>query len=122
MRIQRDMSIRMGMLIVLASTPVATESQTVTELAVAEHLSAIGAQYYGSWTCPACKRQSELFGSEALDKLPYVECNKPEEKPTEARMCRNANLRVFPTWDFPDGTRLEGIQSLDRLKKTSGLK
>ena len=81
----------------------------------------IGARIYGSWTCPACRYQLNLFGPEASADIPYVECNKPDQYPDQALICRKADLRVYPTWELSDGSRLEGVQSLDTLRRWSGL-
>ena len=89
---------------------------------LAQHLSAIGVRFYGSWTCPACHRQLKLFSLEKSDAIPYVECNKPEQFPDQAKLCREADLRVYPTWERSDGSRLEGVQSLETLGRWSGLK
>ena len=90
-------------------------------LSLAQHLKAMGVRFYGSWTCPACKRQLNLFGLQDSDAIPYVECNKPEQYPDQAKLCRNADLRVYPTWELSDGSRLEGVQSLETLRRWSGL-
>ena len=90
-------------------------------LRLAQHLKAIGVRFYGSWTCPACKRQLNLFGLNDIDAVPYVECHKPEQYPDQAQLCRNADLRVYPTWELSDGSRLEGVQSLETLRRWSGL-
>ncbi len=90
-------------------------------LRLAQHLKAIGVRFYGAWTCPACKRQLNLFGLSDIDAVPYIECNKPEKYPDQAKLCRNADLRVYPTWELSDGSRLEGVQSLETLRRWSGL-
>ena len=90
-------------------------------LRLAQHLKAIGVRFYGAWTCPACKRQLNLFGLSDIDAVPYIECNKPEKYPDQAKLCRKADLRVYPTWELSDGSRLEGVQSLETLRRWSGL-
>ena len=97
-----------------------TEASSPQQLA--QHLKAIGVRFYGSWTCPACHRQLKLFSLENSDAIPYVECNKPKEFPDQAKLCREADLRVYPTWERSDGSRLEGVQSLETLGRWSGLK
>ena len=87
-----------------------------------QHLKANGIRFYGSWTCPACHRQLKLFSPERRNTIPYVECNKPEQFPDQAKLCREADLRVYPTWERSDGSRLEGVQSLETLGRWSGLK
>ena len=89
---------------------------------LAEHLRSMGARFYGSWTCPACFRQMNLFGKQAGMTVPYVECNKPKQLPDQAAACRVANIRAFPTWVLPDGRRKVGLQSLETLSSWSGLR
>ena len=88
---------------------------------LAQHLKDRGIRFYGSWSCPACQIQLKLFGIDSKNDVPYVECNKPEIYPEQARQCRLARLRVYPTWEHSDGRRLEGVQSLDTLRRWSGL-
>ena len=89
---------------------------------LAQHLKAIGSRFYGSWTCPACQRQLALFNLTDKSAIPYIECNKPEEYPDQAKICQSAELSVYPTWELRDGSRLEGVQSLETLQRWSGLK
>jgi hypothetical protein len=46
------------------------------QLELVRRLRERGALYYGAWWCPACFRQKNLFGQEAGNQLPYVECEK----------------------------------------------
>ena len=97
------------------------QASTTQALNLSEHLSRIGARFYGAWTCPACVRQMELFGKQAAVLVPYVECRMPEQRPKEAAACREAEVRAYPTWLLPDGQRKEGVQSIDELSRWSGL-
>lgn len=92
------------------------------QLAVASHLKAIGAVFYGSWSCPACFRQMSLFGKQAGAEVPYVECRKPKQLPKQAAACINAEVRAYPTWVLPDGSRREGLQSIEELAIWTNLK
>ena len=83
------------------------------QTALSEHLSQRGALFYGAWWCPACFMQKNLFGKQAGNRLPYVECDKSDAG--RAR-CEAASIRAFPTWDLPGKPRLEGVQSLETLK------
>ena len=101
--------------------PSSNSASSTGPLRLAQHLKEIGVRFYGAWTCPACKRQLNLFGLQDSDAIPYVECNKPEQYPDQAKLCQNAVLRVYPTWELSDGSRLEGVQSLETLRRWSGL-
>merc|ERR1719379_1208315 len=53
--------------------PVETES-TAEQLALAKHLQATGALFYGAHWCRFCGVQRTLFGAAAAAALPYLEC------------------------------------------------
>ena len=72
-------------------------------LELTQHLKAIGAKFYGAWTCPACFKQMNLFGKQAGADLTYVECRKPKQLPDQADACIAAEIRAYPTWVLPDG-------------------
>jgi len=66
---------------------------------------------YGSETCQYCQKQKATFG-DSFKNIVYVECTKEFE--------RCSKLKWVPTWEFKDGTQLEGFQELSVLsKKTS---
>lgn len=89
-----------------ALSPIALE-------ALAKCLSDQGALMYGTYWCPVCQSQKEMFG-DAAQFLPYVECT---ERPQE---CVDAGVRGFPTWIFRDGTELIGLQEAEDLARASG--
>jgi len=91
-------------------------TSTPAQMQLADDLQQAGLKYYGSWRCPACHYQGRLFGKEATERLPYVECAKPEELPLEAMACRAVSIRAYPTWIHPSGERREGVQSLQALE------
>ena len=68
--------------------------------ALADHLKASKVVYYGSWRCSACQYQGRLFG-DAVNRLPYVECAKPDEFPIQAAACQTAEIRAFPPGSCP---------------------
>ena len=71
--------------------------------AIARHLSASGARFYGLWWCTVCREQKELFGTAAAD-LPYVECSRSSPE----------GVDKFPTWEI-SGRRIVGAISPDSL-------
>ncbi|QNJ02246.1 vitamin K epoxide reductase [Synechococcus sp. PROS-U-1] len=99
--------------------PLRASSPEAIELT--QHLKAIGARFYGAWTCPACFKQMNLFGKQAGAELPYVECRKPKQLPKQAEACNAAEIRAYPTWVLRDGRQKVGVQSLDVLSRWSGL-
>jgi uncharacterized membrane protein len=84
--------------------------------ALARHLSATGARFYGTYWCPHCREQKALFAG-AADLLPYVECDaggfgaRPD-------LCAQAGVRVYPTWVI-GGARREGVLSAETLAQLS---
>ena len=94
----------------------AVSPSTPEQMALVEHLRLKGAVFYGAWWCPHCFHQKNLFGTEAGQRLPYVECDKDD---AGRQRCAAASIRAFPTWDL-NGERREGVQSLEDLKLWSG--
>ena len=84
--------------------------------ALAQHLKRKGAVVYGAWWCPHCNHQKELFGLEAIELLPYVECDKDNGG---RKRCQDAQVKVYPTWDL-NGERRLGVLSLEELELWSG--
>ena len=91
-------------------------------LELTQHLKAMGAKFYGAWTCPASFKQMNLFGKQAGANLNYVECGLPDKYPDQLRQCRDENIRSIPTWTRPGSTRLQGVQSINTLERWSGLR
>jgi hypothetical protein len=83
---------------------------------LARHLRLVGAVFYGAWWCPHCTHQKEMFGSAALELLPYVECDKDD---AGRQRCEAAQVRAYPTWVLKGERRL-GVLSLDELALWSG--
>ncbi|MFM2080091.1 MAG: hypothetical protein RLZZ219_773 [Cyanobacteriota bacterium] len=94
----------------------ATSPSTPDQLALVEHLRRRGAVVYGAWWCPHCSHQKQLFGREAGERLPYVECDKDD--PGRKR-CSASGIRAYPTWDL-NGQRREGVLTLEELRIWSG--
>lgn len=83
--------------------------------AFAQCLSDNGAKMYGAWWCPHCERQKELFGK-SFSKITYTECSVPGSKEMN-QVCKDAKIEGYPTWEFKDGTRVSGEQTLEDLGK-----
>ena len=99
-----------------------TGQSTPQAVALAQHLSRVGARMYGAFWCSHCGEQKQLFGRQAAAELPYVECFPQGYRKGVpiAQACEAQHLDGFPTWVFPDGTRVEGDQTLEKLGKLSG--
>jgi hypothetical protein len=93
----------------------ALQPSTADQLGLVAHLRHVGAVFYGAWWCPACFKQKNLFGQEAGNQLPYLECEKTEE---QRKRCDQAGIQAYPTWVM-GSKRLEGVQTLERLGEWS---
>ncbi len=95
-----------------------TTASGASEIALAQHLTAIGAKKYGAWWCPHCHAQQTLFGQEAFDYITYVECDEEGIDP-QPQACRAAGVQSYPTWEV-NGETYAGVQSLPSLAEVSG--
>lgn len=77
-----------------------------------------GAVFYGAFWCTHCQSQKKLFGvSQKL--LPYVECSTLDGQ-NQTQACLDKKIESYPTWEFADGSRLNGEIPLQQLAdKTS---
>ena len=89
-----------------------------SEIALAKHLTAIGAKKYGAWWCPHCHSQQTLFGKEAFEHVTYIECDEEGINP-QPHVCRAVGVQSYPTWEV-NGQIYSGVQSLQSLAAASG--
>ncbi len=107
--------------LVLARNMVEPKEETAAATSVydsfAQCISDAGAKFYGTFWCPHCKSQKELFKNSK--KLPYTECSTPNGQ-AQLPVCLDAGIKSYPTWIFADGSQLGGEQSFETLaEKTS---
>ncbi|TWU50499.1 putative bifunctional phosphatase/peptidyl-prolyl cis-trans isomerase [Rubripirellula tenax] len=84
----------------------------------AKDLADAGVVFYGAHWCPACTAQKELF-SDGKDNLPFVEVTNPDRSLNSVGIAEG--ISEYPTWDFPNGTRLVGVQTLATLSATANV-
>jgi len=77
-----------------------------------------GATFYGAFWCPHCQATKKMFG-DSVDLLPYVECSTPDGQ-SQDQACNDAKIESYPTWQFKDGSRITGEQSLSTLAQKTG--
>ena len=83
-------------------------------------LTARGAKMYGAWWCPHCVEQKEEFGA-SFEYAPYVECGVKGDPRGQAQVCKDENIKHFPTWQFPPtGERVERVFTLQELSDRTG--
>ena len=75
-------------------------------------------EFFGAAWCPACTAQKELF-EDGGQFLPFTEVTNSDRSRNTVGDTNNINF--FPTWVFPDGTRLEGEQTLETIAQRSGV-
>lgn len=84
----------------------------------AQCLKDSGTIFYGAFWCPHCQAQKKLFSSSAK-LLPYVECSTADGR-GQLQECKDKKIEGYPTWEFADGSRLNGEIPLNQLaEKTS---
>jgi thiol-disulfide isomerase/thioredoxin len=86
--------------------------------ALASCLKNRGIVFYGAFWCPYCQKQKALFG-DAASLLPYVECSNPDGR-GQTLVCMQQGIRKYPTWVFPDGSRVIERLSPQALAEKSG--
>lgn len=107
-----------GSTVEVGAPPPTTTTSGPSEIALAEHLTRVGAKEYGAYWCPHCFDQKQLFGAEAAKKLNYIECD-PEGQNAQPSACQAAGIQGYPTWEI-NGELYSGTQSLETLAEISG--
>jgi uncharacterized membrane protein len=99
------------------------------ETQLATHLKSIGATMYGSYWCPHCCEQKQLFGQTAMNDVNYVEC-ATDGPNSQADLCAAIVPEVekatgekfgFPTWKI-NGQYYSGRKPLTELAQLSEYK
>lgn len=83
----------------------------------AQCLTQQGAKMYGAWWCPHCLDQKDEFSS-SWKHVTYVECSTSSRGQTPA--CQQAGIMSYPTWEFADGSRIEGTLTFHELSLKTG--
>ncbi|CAD5953611.1 Thiol-disulfide oxidoreductase LTO1 [Planktothrix tepida] len=95
-----------------------TTTSNPANIELAQYLTQSGAKMYGAFWCGHCHEQKELFGKQAVEKLPYIECEKGGKNP-QPDLCKSKNIQGYPTWEVK-GQMYSGVQSLEKLAEVSG--
>ena len=70
---------------------------------------------YGAFWCSHCYDQKQSFGYEAMQYIPYVECDR-EGYNNKREICREREVPGYPTWEI-GGELFPGERSLDELRE-----
>ena len=82
-------------------------------VAFAKCLAQKGITMYGAEWCSHCQEEEALF-ADAFKLVPYIDC------PKQPKECLALGINNYPTWLFPDGKKIEGFMSLEKLAEESG--
>ncbi|GAC1433739.1 MAG: hypothetical protein NVS1B11_15280 [Terriglobales bacterium] len=84
----------------------------------AQCLATKNVKMYGLYWCTHCAEQKEMFGS-AVRYVPYIECGIKGSRDEEPS-CIQQHVKQFPTWQFSDGSRVQGTLPLSTLGQKTG--
>jgi hypothetical protein len=87
--------------------------------AFARALGRAGVKLFGAFWCGRCAQQDALF-KDGVKKLPKIECSTPDGQ-SQRPICQANDIQGYPTWEYADGTRAAGVQSLADLSNGSGV-
>jgi hypothetical protein len=76
-----------------------------------------GAKMYGAFWCSACSEQKSRFGN-SFEEVNYIECSNDDR--SQNAVCNDAGIGSYPTWEFADGSRIQGVTSLQQLSDVTG--
>jgi hypothetical protein len=116
------MSIKLKLLIIafvtltVASIAFAIRSSKPAEASYDEFAKCLASKQvtmYGAVWCPACQKQKKEFGT-SFKYVPYVEC------PDDPQKCIAQGIEAYPTWEFPSGEKIVGVQTFETLSAKSG--
>ncbi len=96
-----------------------TTTSGEAEIALANHLTKVGAKEYVAWWCPHCHEQKLLFGKEAYSKLNHVDCAPADTPNVQKDECKVSNIQSYPTWIINGKPHL-GVQTLEELANLTG--
>jgi cyclophilin family peptidyl-prolyl cis-trans isomerase len=87
-------------------------------VAFAQALADADVRLFGTAWCSHCTQQKQLF-EDGSEQLPSIEVTNPDKSPNEIGI--EEGISVYPTWEFPDGSRAEGLLDLDTISTRSGV-
>lgn len=95
------------------------EGESAPDLAAfAKALTQAGTKYFTAAWCPHCNAQKALF-EDGANYLNVIEVTNPDRTLNDVGIANN--ITSFPTWEFPDGTRMTGQQTLATISERSGV-
>lgn len=86
---------------------------------VAQCLTNKDVKMYGAYWCSHCQVQKKVFGN-SWKYIKYIECALPGGAQGQTQECADAKIEGYPTWEFADGSRVSGEQSVQDLATKAG--
>ncbi|CAE8608328.1 unnamed protein product [Polarella glacialis] len=99
--------------------PPVRSTSSEADIALARHLTKVGAACYSTWWCPHCQEQREEFGKEAVALAPFVECSSASRKQLPICKEKGDDIPGYPTWIY-GGKVFRGGKELSELAKMTG--
>jgi len=95
--------------------PRITTTSSPMALTLASDMKSLNSRMFGAFWCSHCYEQKQAFGYEAMQIIPYVECDK-EGYNNKREVCKERELPGYPTWEI-GGKLFPGEQSLEELRE-----
>ncbi|EED92695.1 predicted protein [Thalassiosira pseudonana CCMP1335] len=95
--------------------PPITTTSTPAALSLATDLSKLNSRMFGAFWCSHCYDQKQALGYEAMQTVPYIECDREGYK-NQYSVCREKEVPGYPTWEI-GGELFPGERSLDELRE-----
>ncbi len=73
---------------------------------------------FGAFWCGACNAQKKMLG-DSFDNVNYIECSLPDGQ-SQTEYCQSEGIQSYPTWEFADGSRMNGALTPEVLAEKSG--
>lgn len=106
----RSLIITMIAIVLITTVSLCVEDTKYDEFA--KCLTENGATMYGSYTCPHCQNQKDMFGS-SFKYISYVDCNQ------NSATCAGLGISYIPAWIINEN-KYVGEQSLQQLSDLTG--
>lgn len=102
-----------GIILVMSLMVGATKTSTKYD-SFAQCTADKGVKFFGAFWCPHCQEfKKALMGSAKY--MNYIECSTPDGQ-GQTPACQAVNIESYPTFEFPDGSRLTGYNDERDLK------
>jgi len=95
--------------------PRITTKSSPAALALASDLNSLDARMFGAFWCSHCFDQKQALGKEAMQTVPYIECDREGYK-NQRDVCKEREVPGYPTWEI-GGKLFPGEKSVEELRE-----